>query len=93
MKVLHLHRWRQNFTALGTGFVSVEGENENEDFHDDDLIKIWSDPKYRTKHSELLGLMKNPKFEICFELDIGHYLAPQLLPVDEVDYEWNSNDN
>jgi len=59
-------------------------------FTDNDLIQVWSDKKYREKHSELLSLMKNDKFEVCFELEPGKYLAPRLLPVDEVEYEWRT---
>jgi small GTP-binding protein len=59
-------------------------------FTDNDLAYIWQDSKYKEQRRALLALMKNNKFELCFELKPGHYLAPQLLPVDEIDYEWNS---
>jgi hypothetical protein len=62
-------------------------------FDDEDLINIWSDESYKNKIKELISLMKNHKFELCFELGDGKYLAPQLLPVDEIDYEWNNKDN
>ena len=58
-------------------------------FTDKDLISIWKDRKYRLKQPELLALMKNQKFEICFELpsrsakSTKTYLAPQLFPDDE----------
>lgn len=62
-------------------------------FNNDDLIKIWTEDKYKDKIRELISLMKNQKFELCFELGNGEYLAPQLLPVDEINYEWRSEDN
>lgn len=55
-------------------------------FSDKDLMDIWKDRKYRSKQQELLALMKNQKFEICFALPgkgkTKSYLAPQLLPAD-----------
>lgn len=60
-------------------------------FNNEDLIAIWSDENYKNKTKELISLMKNQKFELCFELGNGEYLAPQLLPVDEINYQWRSN--
>lgn len=34
--------------------------------------------------------MKNRKFDLCFELPNNGYLAPRLLPVDEVEHAWES---
>ena len=34
--------------------------------------------------------MRNRKFEICYDLPTGGYLAPGLLPVDRLDYPWRS---
>jgi len=62
-------------------------------FNNDDLLNIWSDNTYKQKTKELISLMKNQKFELCFELGNWEYLAPQLLPVDEIDYEWRTKDN
>jgi GTPase SAR1 family protein len=67
-------------------------------FTDDDLMAIWSDERYRDKRRELLALMKNTKFELCYELPPVNgqrqgYLAPQLLPVDEIAYPWRTHDN
>lgn len=62
-------------------------------FDELDLIKIWHEHKYSGHRPALLALMKNRKFEICYELSDGGYLAPQLLPVDEhprID-EWSSD--
>ncbi|MGB0839488.1 MAG: COR domain-containing protein [Chitinophagales bacterium] len=69
-------------------------KNQKGRFTDRDLSHIWKNQTFRDRGAELLSLMKNQKFEICFELNDGRYLAPQLLPVDEVDYEWRTdNDN
>lgn len=56
-------------------------------FTDQDLMQIWSERKYREKRIELLSLMKHQKFELCFTLSQGEYLAPQLLPANPVPYE------
>jgi small GTP-binding protein len=56
-------------------------------FTDQDLMSIWSERKYREKRRELLSLMKHQKFELCFAIDQGVYLAPQLLPADPVPYD------
>lgn len=58
-------------------------------FTTNDLLKIWSDIKYRNKRAELLALMMNNKFELCFQLHSDSYLAPQLLPVDEKDFKFD----
>ncbi|OJJ20943.1 hypothetical protein BKI52_10210 [marine bacterium AO1-C] len=63
-------------------------KNKHGRFTDKDLMDIWKDRKYRSKRQELLALMKNQKFEICFALPgrgsrtSKTYLAPQLLPAD-----------
>lgn len=63
-------------------------KNKRGHFTDDDLEYIWQEDIYINQRRQLLSLMKNPKFEICFELKRGQYLAPQLLPVDEPDHLW-----
>jgi len=57
-------------------------------FSTDDLIRIWSNEEHKYKIRELLSLMKNKKFDLCFELPNGEYLVPRLLPVDEIDHSW-----
>jgi internalin A len=56
----------------------------------EDAEGIWTEPQYTHKKKELISLMKNTKFELIFELCEGKYLAPQLLPVDEIKYEWRT---
>jgi GTPase SAR1 family protein len=51
-------------------------------FNNKDLERIWHEEQFRDKQGELLRLMKNEKFELCFDLGRGRYLAPKLLPED-----------
>lgn len=60
-------------------------------FSIEDVKRIWSTDDYRNKIRELISLMKNRKFDLCFELPNNEYLVPRLLPVDEVDHEWESS--
>ena len=62
-------------------------------FSDKDLIRIWSEPQFAEKQSELLNLMKNREFKICYEHKDGYYLAPQLFDDKEVNYEWRTYEN
>src|SRR5215217_4579862 len=63
-------------------------------FNNQDLLEVWKDERYKDKIKELISLMKNQKFDLCFELKNGEYLAPRLLPVDEINYPWqDSQDN
>ncbi len=56
----------------------------------DDVKRIWSNEEYKYKIRELISLMKNRKFDLCFELPNNEYLVPRLLPVDEIDHSWES---
>ncbi|MDR1500907.1 MAG: hypothetical protein LBT43_00435 [Prevotella sp.] len=60
-------------------------------FSTEDLKRIWHEDDYKYKIRELISLMKNRKFDLCFELPNGDYLAPRLLPVDEVEHEWETS--
>lgn len=63
-------------------------------FTNSDLKRIWSNDDHKHKIRELISLMKNRKFDLCFELENGEYLVPRLLPVDEIDHAWlSSNEN
>jgi small GTP-binding protein len=60
----------------------------------DDVKRIWSQDEYKCKIRELISLMKNKKFDLCFELPNNEYLVPRLLPVDEIEHSWiNSPEN
>ncbi|HNS30372.1 MAG TPA: COR domain-containing protein [Tenuifilaceae bacterium] len=60
-------------------------------FDNDDLKRIWNSGDYKFKMRELLALMKNRKFDLCFEMKNGEYLVPRLLPVDEIEHTWDSS--
>lgn len=62
-------------------------------FSYEDLKRIWSNEEYKDKIRELISLMKNKKFDLCFELENGEFLAPRLLPVDEIEHFWDSNND
>jgi small GTP-binding protein len=57
-------------------------------FTTSDIQRIWNDNEYQSKTRELLSLMKNKKFDLCFELENGDFLVPRLLPVDEIEHDW-----
>lgn len=68
--------------------------NKKGRFSISDLRRIWSTDDHKNRIRELLSLMKNRKFDLCFELSEGEYLVPRLLPVDEIDHSWiSSNEN
>jgi len=57
-------------------------------FSYDDIKRLWSSDDHKLKTRELISLMKNTKFDLCFELNNGEFLVPRLLPVDEVEHSW-----
>lgn len=59
-------------------------------FSNSDIKRIWADEDFKFKIRELISMMKNKKFDLCFELPNGDYLIPRLLPVDEVEHVWES---
>jgi len=61
-------------------------------FSDQDILRIWSNDSHKGKIRELISLMKNTKFDLCFEINKNEYLIPRLLPVDEIDYKWIDSD-
>lgn len=62
--------------------------NQKGRFSGEDIQRIWNDDGYKEKRRELLALMKNKKFDLCFELANGDFLVPRLLPVDEIVHGW-----
>ena len=40
-------------------------------FNDQDLLAIWREARYRSKRAELLALMMNDKFDLCYKLPSG----------------------
>lgn len=85
------HEW------ITTGVYKILDDKKVIDQHGkftiEDIKRIWSGDEYKHKVRELLSLMKNRKFDLCFELDNGEYLVPRLLPVDEINHEWKSSPN
>eukprot|EP01038_Epipyxis_sp_PR26KG_P004020 gene4020-5750_t len=62
-------------------------------FSFEDIKRIWCTEEHKHKIRELISLMKNKKFDLCFELENGEFLAPRLLPVDEIEHDWESGPN
>ncbi|MEG5067514.1 leucine-rich repeat protein [Microcoleus sp. B3-A4] len=62
-------------------------------FTDENLREIWIDRQYQGLHDELLELMEN--FKICYPIpgQRGHYIAPQRLPLEAPEYDWDDTDN
>ncbi|MEG3987743.1 COR domain-containing protein, partial [Microcoleus sp. S28C3] len=62
-------------------------------FTDKNLSEIWIDRQYECLHDELLELMEN--FKICYPIpgQRGHYIAPQRLPLEAPEYDWDDTDN
>ena len=60
-------------------------------FTNQDIERIWIDSEHKPKTAELISLMKNTKFDLCFEVSPSKYLVPRLLPVDQIDFPWNNN--
>lgn len=56
---------------------------QNGEFDTTDLEHIWHEEHLKDMQAELLSLMRNEKFELCFDLGSGRFLAPKLLPQDE----------
>ncbi|WP_211272632.1 COR domain-containing protein, partial [Gelidibacter algens] len=60
-------------------------------FTDKDIERIWKDSEHKPKTVELIALMKNTKFDLCFKVGSNKYLVPRLLPVDQIDYLWDKD--
>ncbi|WP_236507636.1 COR domain-containing protein, partial [Tychonema sp. BBK16] len=62
-------------------------------FTQENLKQIWRDREYRDLQDELLHLMKH--FKLCYEIPCkpGQYIAPQLLPLETPNYDWDDTDN
>ncbi len=66
--------------------------NQHGRFDKHDLAKIWHEDKYANMHDALLQLMI--KFKLCYAIEgQNRYIAPQLLELEQPDYEWNYDDN
>lgn len=58
-------------------------------FTDSQLIRLWTGEGLDNKRPELLSLMKNKEFNICYEHPEGFYLAPQLFDDEPIEYNVN----
>ncbi|MEH2298753.1 MAG: COR domain-containing protein [Nostoc sp.] len=62
-------------------------------FDRNDLASIWDEDKYANMRPELLRLMM--KFKLCYEIPSrpGTCIAPQLLSVNQPDFNWDESNN
>nr|WP_293112549.1 COR domain-containing protein [Moorena sp. SIO4G3] len=62
-------------------------------FNRADLEKIWSEENYAYMQDELLQLMI--KFKLCYLIPgrKDSYIAPQLLTLNQPEYDWDESDN
>ncbi|WP_442941550.1 leucine-rich repeat domain-containing protein [Nostoc sp.] len=62
-------------------------------FDRNDLKNIWHENKYANMRPELLRLMM--KFKLCYEIPSrpGTYIAPQLLSINQPDFNWDESNN
>ncbi|WP_414624264.1 COR domain-containing protein, partial [Calothrix sp. CCY 0018] len=62
-------------------------------FSQEELADIWNDRKYSNMQDELLQLMM--RFKLCYEIpnSAGNYIAPQLLDIEQPNYECNNSTN
>ena len=62
-------------------------------FTQENLEDIWSDSEYSDMRDELLQLMM--RFKLCYPIPHRscHYIAPQLLDINQPDYTWDDNNN
>ena len=73
--------------ALYTALSDKEIEGNCGLFTRDWLFNLWKNPKQKGKKTytegecrQLLNLMKKERFELCYEVDEGQFISPQLLP-------------
>ncbi|MCG8332150.1 MAG: leucine-rich repeat domain-containing protein, partial [Chitinophagales bacterium] len=55
---------------------------------------IWNKTPYEDMHDELVSLME--KFKLCYRIPYSSptaYISPNLLPVEQPDYDWDSYQN
>jgi len=63
-------------------------------FQINDVYRVWNDTKFRSKHFELIELMK--MFELIYELHVTNgrsFIATQLLPTSRPKYIWDYENN
>ncbi|HEY9651409.1 MAG TPA: COR domain-containing protein, partial [Coleofasciculaceae cyanobacterium] len=62
-------------------------------FTHENLEDIWNDSEYSDMRDELLQLMM--RFKLCYPIPNRscHYIAPQLLDINQPDYNWEESNN
>ncbi|MEA5602212.1 COR domain-containing protein, partial [Nostoc sp. UHCC 0252] len=62
-------------------------------FTQNNLADIWQNVDYAEMRDELLQLMK--RFKLCYEIpgSPGTYIAPNLLSLDQPNYNWDESNN
>ncbi|TBR61310.1 GTPase, partial [Westiellopsis prolifica IICB1] len=62
-------------------------------FTQENLADIWKDDEYANMRDELLQLMM--RFKLCYPIPNHphNYIAPQLLDINQLDYNWDKNNN
>ncbi|MEO0842121.1 MAG: COR domain-containing protein, partial [Cyanobacteria bacterium J06643_5] len=62
-------------------------------FTQEELADIWNDSEYSDMQDELLQLMM--RFKLCYPIPnrLGNYIAPQLLDIEQPEYEWDNSNN
>ncbi|MGM3305158.1 leucine-rich repeat domain-containing protein [Anabaena sp. WFMT] len=62
-------------------------------FTQENLAEIWKDVEYTDMRDELLQLMM--RFKLCYPIPncVGQYIAPQLLDINQPEYDWDKSHN
>lgn len=55
--------------------------------------EIWRNGRFDENWQTILGMMYSRNFDLCYKLSKDLFLAPQLLPKDEPDFDWNYEGN
>ena len=62
--------------------------DQNGQFSENDLARIWSNELYADMDDKLIRIMEN--FELCYLIkDSRNYMVPQRLPAEQQSYGWN----
>ena len=62
-------------------------------FTQENIAEIWEDEEYTDMMDELLQLMM--RFKLCYPISncYGKYIAPQLLDINQPEYNWDTENN
>lgn len=85
------HEWVTK--AIYNVFDNKKIKDAEGKFTDGDLLEIWNEPQFIGKQAQLLNLMKNHKFKICYQHDSKYYLAPQLFNDKPKQFSWRTTKN